>query len=392
MASKRRNMFHKNKKQETTEISTWASKILGMGMESVAQLGEYILNNNLLPAKEQPPFHNGDSGSCMSSTKSMKLSESPVVNTCGRSTSSLGFKRKLEGEAISSASPVGSQKGNRVKKCSRKGKSGVDIQNSTPATPTFDTSRMHKLPIPRLPKLTVGQDPPRTTTPKRQKPLQPKPTPTEFLENGNSTEQEEELAKYFEGTGGGPKSQLRMLLERNSSGQKKVSFGTLGGAQPSPNTRKKFSFVPISPITPSGGGSLLERMLAQGRSQSVPPPMPPYPTPVEQLEDLQGTTILDPASLSQLFSLIGAELESTPTEEEERSTSATTTTCSSYCSSRGDPVVSAGVSPPPPPLPLLEDSVATGMPDLTLPLVDTFYDFAGEVTHIASCEVPPPDV
>ncbi|XP_014258912.1 probable serine/threonine-protein kinase DDB_G0286465 [Cimex lectularius] len=113
-----------------------------------------------------------------------------------------------------------------------------------------------KLPIPRLPKIPKVVDNASSQSVKKQKPLQPKPAngrETEFLESGNSLEQEEELMNYFrKSSEEEPKvSQLRMLLERNKEdkcARRRVSFETV---PESPNSQKKFSFVPISPISSS---------------------------------------------------------------------------------------------------------------------------------------------
>ncbi|CAB0009275.1 unnamed protein product [Nesidiocoris tenuis] len=145
---------------------------------------------------------------------------------------------------------------------------------------------LSKLPIPRLPKISsVVSFANNTPLPvvKRHKHIVPKDL---LGDSNNSFEQEEELLNYFrrQGDDDSKTSTLRMLLERNkdtfgttnvkaasvcsfvsSSTTRSVSRGGSAGAAtaatvrrrvsfdpppPPPDTPKKFSFVPISPISP----------------------------------------------------------------------------------------------------------------------------------------------
>uniref|UniRef100_A0A146KYP4 DNA-binding protein RFX5 n=1 Tax=Lygus hesperus TaxID=30085 RepID=A0A146KYP4_LYGHE len=160
----------------------------------------------------------------------------------------------------------------------------------SPAGSTSDIGVLTKLPIPRLPKIPTNK-PFTNTNPlpviKRHKPIVPKDL---IGDSNNSLEQEEELLNYFrrQGDDESKGSTLRMLLERskdsanggNATGGKSISISTSTASSaavpgtsvrssstgvntgatmrrrvsfdppPPPDTPKKFSFVPISPISP----------------------------------------------------------------------------------------------------------------------------------------------
>ncbi|KAK9504272.1 hypothetical protein O3M35_010645 [Rhynocoris fuscipes] len=168
-----------------------------------------------------------------------------------------GEKRKTEDDSNSTIqTPPERCKGKKA----RKGSSGSATKKSplqeNSSTSEAKKQRSESSPCVSTSKIKVSELPPIPAL-KRLKSNQPNKTgrESEFLENGNSLEQEEELLKYFQrpSPDDEPKvSQLRMLLERSKTDDKtarrRVSFEVV---PESPNSQKKFSFVPISPISNS---------------------------------------------------------------------------------------------------------------------------------------------
>uniref|UniRef100_T1I669 RFX-type winged-helix domain-containing protein n=2 Tax=Rhodnius prolixus TaxID=13249 RepID=T1I669_RHOPR len=231
---------------EESPVCKWASNILGASFQSISQLEKHIIENKLISED--------------SSTNDSSFIQSCKISKQTESRKSLDAdKRKVEEDSNSTTqTPPERCKGKKV----RKGSAGSATKKS-PLEESSNSSEAKKPRVPSSPNVTTSKlkitDLPPIPPLKRLKSVQLKSTTggheTEFLENGNSLEQEEELLKYFQrpSSDDEPKvSQLRMLLERSKTDDKtarrRVSFEVV---PESPNSQKKFSFVPISPISNS---------------------------------------------------------------------------------------------------------------------------------------------
>lgn len=264
----------------------WAAQVLGTPISSLTELEAHLASRGLPTAGRPiaPPNVVNENIYIMSS----KISKSNE-----RRFSDAESKRKVEEDSSSSNKTPperckGKKRSNGKKSGNTIGEIPLKVDDEAKRSKCLE-SETQKVPIPRLVR-QAKTDQPLPFIRKQLKPLQPKQEQS-FLENGNSLEQEEELLRYFQSGTEEPKvSQLRLLLERKEDkGQvrRRVSFETV------PESPKKFSFVPISPVSP-----FVQPQRVLHRSNSVNSPVgkgpKPMPAPVSLAERSQSVPMVFP--------------------------------------------------------------------------------------------------
>lgn len=269
--------------EEGGRTCAWAAQVLGTPISSLTELEAHLASRGL-PTNSTPvitPSFNDDAAYIMSSKISKSIESKQFESES---------KRKVEEDSsLSNRTPPERCKGKKRSNGKKTNEGKKKLEEEVKRSKGIETDTQ-KHPVSRLVRQQKTEQLPQLPRKQQKCLLQNKEQP--FLENGNSLEQEEELLRYFQSGSDEPKvSQLRLLLERKedkSQVRRRVSFETV------PESPKKFSFVPISPVSP-----FVQPQRVLHRSSSVNSPVgkgqKKAPVPVKQEERSQSV----PMSLPQ---------------------------------------------------------------------------------------------